>query len=152
MVNFSLSVSSVALLVASALDMPTALYPIETFDGETTGKHIVTLKLGVNKDDLLKTLEAKVTVTHEWDVIKGFAAEFDDGTLEELRANPDIKNIAEDGLMDTNDYSAGRQSSFPTLIHKRSRTNAPWGISRLSSTTRFSSQDTRCVWLLSRHC
>jgi cerevisin len=99
--RFSLSFATLAFLVASALGAPTALHAIETFDGETTGKHIVTLKQGVNKDDLLKTLKAKVTVTHEWEVLNGFAAEFDDGTLEELRANPDVENIAEDGVMHT---------------------------------------------------
>lgn len=99
--RFSFSFASLALLVASALGAPTALHTIETFSGDTTGKHIITLKQGVTKADLLKNIKAKVSVTHDWEIINGFAAEFDEATLEELRANPDVASIAEDGVMHT---------------------------------------------------
>ncbi|XP_006464047.1 serine proteinase 2 [Agaricus bisporus var. bisporus H97] len=123
--RFSLSFAALALLVASALGAPTAIHSIETFDGETSGKHIITLKQGVKKEDLFKNLKAKVSVSHEWEVINGFAAEFDEETLNELRANPNVESITEDGLMHT----------------MSTQTNAPWGIARLSSTTRLSNQN-----------
>jgi cerevisin len=99
MANFSLSFAILILLVASALGAPAALHAIETFSGETTGKHIVTLKQGVNKGDLLQTIKTKVPVTHDWDIINGFAVDCDDATLEALRTSPDVESIAEDGLM-----------------------------------------------------
>ncbi|XP_006464052.1 serine proteinase [Agaricus bisporus var. bisporus H97] len=123
--HFSLSFATLALLVASAVGAPAAIHSIETFDGETTGKHIIMLKEGVKKEDLFANFKAKVAVSHQWELINGFAGEFDEETLNELRANPNVESITEDGLMHT----------------MTTQTNAPWGLARLSSTTRLSNQN-----------
>ncbi|KAF7761567.1 hypothetical protein Agabi119p4_9559 [Agaricus bisporus var. burnettii] len=123
--RFLLPFGTLALLVATALGVPTALHTIQAFDGETTGKHIITLKQGVKKENLFRNLKAKVSVSHEWEVINGFAGEFDEETLNEFRANPDIESITEDGVMHA----------------MTTQTNAPWGIARLSSTTKLKDQN-----------
>lgn len=91
--------TTLSLLVASAVAAPTAIHTVETFAGETTGRFLVTLKPGVSKASLLN--HVNVTVTHDWDLINGFAGHLDDDALNALRANPDVQSIAEDGIMHT---------------------------------------------------
>ncbi|KAF9442747.1 serine protease [Macrolepiota fuliginosa MF-IS2] len=121
----SFSIATFALFAASVFGAPAAIHTIETFDGETTGRFLVTLKPGVSRASLIKQLKQNTTVTHEWDIINGFAGHLDDDTLNALRANPDVQSIAEDGVMHT-------------MV---TQTNAPWGLSRLSSMTSLSGQD-----------
>ncbi|KXN86834.1 Subtilisin-like serine protease pepC [Leucoagaricus sp. SymC.cos] len=123
---FTSSFVTLGFFVASALSAPTALHTIETYAGETTGRHIVTLKAGVDKTNLINQVKQNATVTHEFDIINGFAGHLDEDTLNALRASPDVESIAEDGIMHT-------------MV---TQTNAPWGISRLSSSTRLSNQNT----------
>lgn len=99
--HFSLSFATLSLFLASALSAPTTLHPIESFAGETTGRHIITLKQGVEKAGLVTQLKENVTITHDWEIINAFAGHFDDDTLNALRANPDVEIIAEDGIMHT---------------------------------------------------
>lgn len=99
--HFSSSFTVLSLFIASALAAPTALHAIETFDGETTGRFLVTLKPGVSRTSLINQVKKNATVTHEWDIINGFAGHLDDDTLNALRASPDVESIAEDGIMHT---------------------------------------------------
>ncbi|KAJ3576376.1 hypothetical protein NP233_g467 [Leucocoprinus birnbaumii] len=124
--RFSSAFAALSLFVATSLSAPTALHTVETFDGETTGRHIVTLKEGVSKASLIAQIKQNATITHEFDIINGFAGHLDEDTLNALRANPDVELIAEDGIMHT-------------MV---TQTNAPWGISRVSSTARLSNQNT----------
>lgn len=121
--------AALGLFVAASLGAPTLLHTIETFDGETTGRHIVSLKEGVSRASFIAQIKQNATVTHDFDIINGFAGNFDEGTLNALRANPDVELIAEDGIMHT-------------MV---TQTNAPWGISRLSSSTRLSNQNTNAL-------
>ncbi|KAM6496408.1 serine protease [Amanita muscaria] len=114
-----LNSASLALLafVLPALCVPTGLIPVQSANGQTSGKYIVTLKNGVNKADLFS--QAKTfNVTHEWDIINGFAGHCDDPTLDYLRAHSDVESIAEDGIMTINSLATQR--------------NAPWGLERIS--------------------
>ncbi|KAJ3565687.1 hypothetical protein NP233_g7471 [Leucocoprinus birnbaumii] len=125
--RFTSTFATLALFLTASLAAPTAtLHTVEKYDGETTGRYIVTFKVGV------VATEAQPTegVTHTWDgAINGFAGHFDEATIEKLRANPDVETISEDGIM----------STFVT------QTNAPWGLSRLSSSSRLSNQDTSAL-------
>ncbi|KAM6496331.1 serine protease [Amanita muscaria] len=112
--------NSVALallaLVVPVLCIPTGLLTVESANGQTSGKYIVTLKKGVNKADLFS--QAKTfNVTHEWDIINGFAGHCDDSTLDYLRAHSDVESIAEDGIA--------------SLDNVLVQTNAPWGLQRM---------------------
>ncbi|KAF9445752.1 serine proteinase [Macrolepiota fuliginosa MF-IS2] len=119
-------ITLVALLITTFAAPEKRFYAIEKYDGETTGRYIVTFKADVDKPSL-RLSGAAIAVTHQWDgIINGFAGTFNLATLEELRANPDVESISEDGI--TNDFVT--------------QTSAPWGISRLSSATKLTSQNT----------
>lgn len=70
---FSTSIALFALAAAS-LAAVTPLKSVEKYQGQTTGRYIVRLKQGVSKDSLLvNTQLSKNDLTHEWDLINGFA-------------------------------------------------------------------------------
>ena len=53
---------------------PTMLHGVRKCDGETTRKHIVMLKPGASKAELLAKLSAmNADITHDWDFINAFA-------------------------------------------------------------------------------
>ena len=82
-------------------------------------------------------------VVHHWDsnVFNGLAGNFDDASLAVLRAQSEVAYVEEG-------QSLARLISFPhtfidVIMHKSAsaplqQTNAPWGLSRLSSTTPLS--------------
>ncbi|KIM35761.1 hypothetical protein M413DRAFT_32226 [Hebeloma cylindrosporum] len=125
--RFFTTALSFALLAISALGAVTPLHTIERFNGATTGRFIVKAKDGVSKDKLLAKVGS--SVTHNWEILNGFAANLDDTTLNFLRASPDVEFVAEDGIMHT----------------MTTQTNAPWGIARLSSNTRLANQDSSAL-------
>ncbi|KAF5349212.1 hypothetical protein D9756_009504 [Leucocoprinus leucothites] len=113
--HFSSAFAALGLFVATSLAAPTALHTIETFSGETTGRHIVTLKEGVSKASLIAQIKQNATITHEFDIINGFAGHFDEDTLNALRASPDVELIGEDGIMHTmvTQYATAWMTSIP---------------------------------------
>ncbi|KAM6490387.1 serine protease [Amanita muscaria] len=114
--HFNSAALALLALVVPVLCIPTGLLTVESANGRTSGKYIVTLKKGVNKADLFS--QAKTfNVTHEWDIINGFAGHCDDSTLDYLRAHSDVESIAEDGIL--------------RLYSTALRTNAPWGLQRM---------------------
>lgn len=73
------------------------LHTVERYEGETTGRYIVTFKSGFNKSSLRIT-----GITHSWDgVLNGIAGHFDEATVHAFRADPKVKSISEDGVMHT---------------------------------------------------
>lgn len=129
---FSAPFVSLALLVSSVLGAPNRLLSVERYDGETSGRYIVTLKADTVKSDHLSWVNeaagAGANITHDWnpDFVNGYAANLDDDALRTLRASPDVESIGEDGVVSI----------------KVTETNAPWGIARLSSTSAISGSDT----------
>jgi cerevisin len=104
---------TLSIFIATALAATTPLHTIQKYKGETTGRYIVNLKAGATKADLFGHLRLpKTNVTHDWDIINGFAGYFNEDTLNTLRSNPNVDFIEEDGIMHT----------------LGSQTNAPWGI------------------------
>jgi cerevisin len=64
-----------ALLTAVA-GAPSALRSIDRYAGETTGRHIVILKPGALKANLINRISQRHVITHEWDaVMNGFAGQ-----------------------------------------------------------------------------
>ncbi|KAF9496181.1 peptidase 1 [Pleurotus eryngii] len=116
---FSAVLASLAIL-APAFAAP-ALKTVESFAGQRNdGSFIVKLKSGASRSGLLKTLG--INATHEWDAaLNGFAGKFSEKALNALRASPDVESVSEDGIMHT----------FVT------QANAPWGLSRLTSSARL---------------
>ncbi|KAF9459648.1 serine protease [Collybia nuda] len=106
----------------------TALQTIEKYAGQVTGRSIVQLKNGVSKATVMQHLKPDM-VTHDWNVINGFAAHLDADTIGLLRASSDVESISEDGIMHT----------------MTTQTNAPWGLSHLNSNTRLVNQNTSAL-------
>jgi len=119
--------SAAVALAVPAFAVPTTLHTVQKFDGQTTGRYIVKLKDGVAKSSVLGQVNAKLT--HDWEIINGFATELDAATLNTLRANPAVEYISEDGIMHT----------------MTTQTDAPWGLSRISSTTKLANQNTSAL-------
>ncbi|KAF9522564.1 serine protease [Crepidotus variabilis] len=122
---FATSVT-LAALAASAIAAATPLLPIQTYQGETNGRHVITLKQGASKNGLIsKAALPGNDITHQWDIINGFAGQFNDETLNAFRADPDVESVTEDGIV----HIFGTQ------------TNAPWGLGRISTTPKLANQN-----------
>ena len=114
------------------------------------GNYIVTFKEGVDKSvwqERLSFRAATANRRHEYDsdFLNGFAGELDDDTLEELRRNPDVEAIYEDGIMHTMETMEQwvMLSTMPPnlfLLMVLGRTDAPWGLARLSQNGRLVNQ------------
>ncbi|KAF9466801.1 serine protease [Collybia nuda] len=126
--RFFAAVFAAIAIAAPTFASPSPLRAVEKFEGKTTGRFIVTLKDGASKSAVTQKLKANV-ITHDWSVLNGFAADLDTDAVNLLRASPEVELISEDGIMHT----------------MTTQTNAPWGISRLSSSSRLSNQDTNAL-------
>jgi len=70
------------------------------------GRYIVTLKGDVSLATHVSSTKTKIestpsNITHEYDLINGYAGEFSDDDLNDLRAHPEIASIEEDGIAKT---------------------------------------------------
>ena len=63
------------------------------------GRYIVTLKAEVSLAAHVDS--TPMDVTHEFDLINSYAGEFDDDDLNNLRADPDVDSIEQDGIYRT---------------------------------------------------
>ncbi|PBK68398.1 subtilisin-like protein [Armillaria solidipes] len=139
---FTTTLSLVAALAPVVLGAPNiALRDVETFAGKVKPKgYIVTLKEGASKDGLLENLGSSVTAVFNR-TSNGFAGKafisalaftcciptgvLNDNDLNNIRANPDVESIAQDGIV-----------SVTTT-----QTNAPWGLARISQGAALGSSD-----------
>ena len=96
---------------------PAPMVEVQRFAGvKRTGNYIVTFKKGVDRtasvstqvvasasDSRLLFKQGVDSPRHEYDseFLNGFAAKLSDEELEELRRNPDVEEIFEDGIMHT---------------------------------------------------
>lgn len=117
------------LVLAGAVLAVPNLRPIEAYQGSTTGRLIVQVKPGVSSKALIKSLGLRPT--HSYENINSFAGNFDDETLQKIRASTSVESISEDGIMHT----------MTTIT----QTNAPWGLARISSNSRLTSTDTSAL-------
>jgi len=67
------------------------------------GRYLVTLKDEVSLAAHVSSTQASIAsttsnITHEFSLINGYAGEFTDDDLNDLRANPDIASIEQDGI------------------------------------------------------
>ena len=69
-------------------------------------RYIVTVKEGVTLASHTSSIQSSIestpsNITHEFDLINGYAGEFHEDDLAALRANPEIEAIEEDGISRT---------------------------------------------------
>ena len=95
------------LLAVTAFATLEPTVEVQCFMGESrVGNYIVTFKRGVDKSIWQERLSFRAATAnrrhgYDSDFLNGFAGELDDDTLEELRRNPDVEGIYEDGIMHT---------------------------------------------------
>ena len=94
---FSKNVAILALCTLPAFSAPSPLIKVRRAEEPVAGRYIVTLKDGVNREAHVRAR----STTHEWDIINGFAGTFSEAEVEDLRSNPDVAFIEEDGLVRT---------------------------------------------------
>jgi len=80
------------------------------------GRYIVTLKDEVSLAAHVSSIQASIAsttsnITHEFNLINGYAGEFTDEDLNDLCANPDIASIEQDSIVHICDEIT--QSVFP---------------------------------------
>ncbi|KAJ2928343.1 hypothetical protein H1R20_g8753, partial [Candolleomyces eurysporus] len=133
--NLPAYLSILTLFISSAFSGPTPppyRTQIERYNGQKTGRYIVTLKEGASTAAVINQLAnlvpdlANIVDTFNC-AINGFAAELPATALALLQTLPDVKTISEDGIM-----HATAAISQP---------NAPWGLARLSSNRRLENQN-----------
>ncbi|KAG6816027.1 hypothetical protein H0H87_009273 [Tephrocybe sp. NHM501043] len=147
--HFFTAVFAALAIIPAVFAAPSRMLAVEKYDGETTGNYIVRLKDGVARSSFLDA--ANFTVTHQWDIINGFAGKLNDSEIDALRANSDVESIAEDGIMyplAVTTQSVPSRITLSDLPISRHRTNAPWGLSRLSTYARLTNQNPESVSVL----
>jgi len=70
------------------------------------GRYIITLKAEVSFSAHISSAQASIAsttsnITHELGTINGYAGEFFESDLDDLRANPEVDSIEEDGICET---------------------------------------------------
>jgi len=89
------------------------------------GNYIITLKEDVSLAAHINSIQARIAstpsnITHEFEIINGYAGEFSEDDLNDLRANPEIDSIEEDGIVQTCATTIVTQSVRPPLIRASS--------------------------------
>lgn len=129
---FSKQFLTLVLFVLPTLAAPSPLTPIKKAKHSIPGRYIVTFKTNASNfsgvPSISNRLSPQSTVTHEWDVINGFAGDFCDDDVEFLRGHPNIVSIEEDGYAYTQTVAT--------------QNDAPWGLGRISSQTILANQNT----------
>ena len=103
---FSNRFFALATLLLPVLAVPSPLLTVSKVANATPGRYIITLKDGASRASHLSSIQSKIastpsTITHEFNIINGYAGEFSPDDLNELRAHPDIALIEEDGISHT---------------------------------------------------
>ena len=103
---FSRQFFALTTLLLPVLAVPSPLLTVSKVANATAGRYIITLKEGVSRASHLSSIQSKIastpsTITHEFNIINGYAGELSPDDLNELRANPDIALIEEDGISRT---------------------------------------------------
>ncbi|EJD39958.1 peptidase 1 [Auricularia subglabra TFB-10046 SS5] len=128
---FSLQAVITAALALAASAAPSPLHPVQTYAGAVKpNSYIVKLKASASKDDLLASRpDIAAGVTHpDWDasLLNGFAGSFNAEQLFALRTSDKVESISQDGI----------------FTIQTTQTNAPWGLGRLTATSRISGSTT----------
>jgi len=90
---------TLATLLLPVLAVPSPLLTVSKIANAIPGRYIVTLKEGVSRATHVISIKGKIT--HEFNIINGYAGVFSADQLNELRVNPDIVSIEEDGISHT---------------------------------------------------
>jgi len=103
---FSKKFLVLAAFLLPVISVPSPLLAISRTANSIPDRFIITLKNGVSHSTHISSLQKKIAsspsnITHEFDIINGYAGHFSPEDLEELRAHPDIASIEQDSIFHT---------------------------------------------------
>jgi len=83
-----------------------SLLTVSKVKNPVPGRYIITLKDDVSLAAHVSFTQSKIAsttsnITHEFKLINGYAGEFSDDDLNDLRSHPEIASIEEDGICET---------------------------------------------------
>jgi cerevisin len=112
------------------------LLPVKRAEGEVIpDRYVVILKDGVNFANVADAMP-DINITQKWTIVNGFtAANVTDEGLNKLRAQPNVQSITQDAYARTS-ATQWVLPIFLALLTRHNvpdiRTNAPWGLQRIS--------------------
>lgn len=95
---FSKILAILALCVLPAFTAPSPLVKVQKAKEPIDGRYIITLKEDADRKTHINSFSSQ-SITHEWDLVNGFAGSFTSSEVETLRSHPDVVSIDEDGLV-----------------------------------------------------
>ena len=102
---FSKQLVLLVLCVLPVIAAPSPLVTVKKAKNAIAGHYIVTFRNDVIRSDgvssIINRISSQSKVTHEWDIINGFAGAFTDADLEVLRSSPNVASIEEDAFVHT---------------------------------------------------
>jgi len=102
---FSKQLVALVLCVLPVLAAPSPLVTVAKTKNPVPGRYIVTFKNNAAHADGVSSVTSGISsqskVTHQWDIINGFAGTFTDADLEVVRSNPNVASIEEDAFTHT---------------------------------------------------
>ena len=102
---FSKQFVALVLCILPVLAAPSPLITVKKTKSAIPGRYIVTFKNDVVRSAGVSSITSGISsqskITHEWDIINGFAGTFTDADLEVLRSNPNVESIEEGGRAHT---------------------------------------------------
>lgn len=102
---FTKNLFILTLCILPGFSTPSPLVKVQKVKEPVAGRYIVTLKDGVDREASVSTLSGRISgissITNEWDIINGFAGTFTATELENLRSDPNVAFIEEDGYVHT---------------------------------------------------
>lgn len=91
--------------VIPTLSAPSPLIAVGKTKNAIPGRYIITFKNNTGNfagvPSIASVLSSDSNITHQWDVISGFAGSFTDTDVELLRSHPNIMSIEQDGYAQT---------------------------------------------------
>ncbi|KAH8793123.1 serine protease [Flagelloscypha sp. PMI_526] len=117
--HFSALYTIFFVIVSTGVGADSVKLPKKSSTG-TSGRYIVSLKPGVNRNTVKSHHGIVTTADYDWDIINAFVIEGNNNTvLEALLDDPRVQTVEEDGI--------ARAASIIT------ESNAPWGLQRIST-------------------
>ena len=104
---------ALATLLLPVFAAPSPLVTVSSVEGAVPGRYIVTLKDGASRAAHVSSIQATIAstgseITHEFNIINGYAGEFSTDALNELRADPDVASIEQEGTCSTSEIKTQR--------------------------------------------
>jgi cerevisin len=105
---FSKQFIALATLLLPVFAVPSPLITVSSVEGAVPGRYIVTLKDGASRTAHVSSIQATIAstgseITHQFNIINGYAGEFSTDALNDLRANPEVASIEQEGTCSTSE-------------------------------------------------